>query len=225
MGKPLLLLSLLLITQYLLAEPVFAEPAVALYQPSYKNAQELKSAIKELYKDEISISTEDGLLLLRGEEKSINQIQELLLQLDREPQVYYLTISNSKQSGQTYSTDNLGQQQQFRVSEGETIYLVQQQTERVLQQAGWITATQEQVSQGQALALTVYSAIQTVNVDYVFQGVQNKQLTRKQNRVEGTFGEWLAIAEVPEDDSEKTYRTRKSSQGFYLKVIREADGP
>jgi len=195
---------------------------VSFYQPSYKNAQELKSAIEELYKDEITISIDDGLLLFRGKEKSINQIQELLLQLDRTPQIYNLTISNTKQSGQTYSTQSNGH---FRVSEGETLYLVKQQTEQVLQQAGWITATQEQVTQGETLALTVYGAIQIVSVDYSLQHVQNKQLTEKQNRVEGPFGEWLAIAEVPEGNSKKTYRTGKSNQGFYLKVSREADTP
>lgn len=220
MGKKLLVLALVFITQY-----IFAEQAVTFYQPSYKNAQELKSAIEELYQDDVAVSIDDGLLLFRGKEKSVNQIQELLLQLDRAPQVYYVTISNTKQSGQTYSTESGGQQQHFRVSEGETLYLAQQQTEQVLQQAGWITATQEQVTQGKVLTLTVQGAIQTVSVDYLFQGVQNKQLTRKQNRVEGVLGEWLAIAEVPEGDAEKTYRTGKSGQAFYLKVIRETDTP
>lgn len=220
MGKKLLVLALVFITQY-----IFAEQAVTFYQPSYKNAQELKLAIEELYQDDVAVGIDDGLLLFRGKEKSVNQIQELLLQLDRTPQVYYVTISNTKQSGQTYSTESNGQQQHFRVSEGETLYLAQQQTEQALQQAGWMTATQEQVTQGKALALTVHGAIQTVSVDYLFQGIQNKQLTKKQNRVEGVFGEWLVIAEVPEGDSEKTYRTGKSGQAFYLKVIRETDTP
>lgn len=230
MGKKLLVLALVFISQSIFAEPIFAESTsselkVAFYQPSYKNAQELKSTIEELYQDDVAISIDDGLLLFRGKEKSVNQIQELLLQLDRAPQVYYVAISNSKHSGQTYSTESNDQQQHFRVSEGETLYLAQQQTEQVLQQVGWITATQEQVTQGKALALTVHGAIQTVSVNYLFQGVQNKQLTKKQNRVEGTFGEWLAIAEVLEGDSEKTYRTGKSGQAFYLKVSREADTP
>jgi hypothetical protein len=216
-----LLLSLAMLV---LAASAYAAPVVDIYQPSYKNAHQLQNSLEKLYGDDVTFSIEGNQLLIRGERTMVNEIQELLLQLDHAPQVFWVSINSSPTTSgsKTYGTQRNKSLNTFRISEGETLFLVKQSNQQQLRSLGWARTSFEDVAtQKEALSINVTSTLQTISIEVALQNRINNQITTTRNQVNGHFDQWLAIAANPQEPNSKHYGTRRSSGDLYIKVSKE----
>lgn len=221
-----IILSLLLLSASLLNA---AESVTAIYQPTHKPATELVDAVNKIYGDEAKLLAEGGKLIIRGETATVDQIQEILVQLDQASRRFIVEISNQPKSNgshsTTYSTSahTTGSrgitQQQFTVAENSPFIIMKEQQQQQLNSVRPLWQPIKTIpAQQEYLSLNIRSAQRYVYVDFKWQTLENGVLNLKQQQIDGPIDQWLTISgnSAQTNRQVKTYGSHRNE--LYIKV-------
>lgn len=168
-----------------------------LYQPSHKTAAILISAVAPIYGDEAKLSTEGKYIIMRAEQKILNQIQELLLQLDHPPQQFIIEVNNrpAPPNTKTYSTNSRSlSQKSFTLTENIPLILVKEQQQQLNTLRPLWIGRDTIPSQREFLHIKIQSAKDQIYVDFRLQTLVNGRFSEVSNRISGSLYEWLPVS-------------------------------
>jgi len=208
--------------------PATADIVTGIYQPGHKPADQLQQTLSKLYGEEANIVAIDGQLIIRSDDVTVNQIQELLLQLDQVIRHFAVSISANPTaaSDKIYTTNKNNNLQTFTLSEGKTLAIVQQQQEQRATGVNWMALNIESLpSQQEAITITLKAIGNTVMLAINSQILSNGQFKTVSNTVLGELEEWIPIAAQPHNNksgNSKTTRTQRShSDELYIRVVEQ----
>ncbi|WP_101757067.1 secretin N-terminal domain-containing protein [Oceanicoccus sp. KOV_DT_Chl] len=194
------LARLVIVIAFLLTAGLLAADTVTdIYQPSYKPASELASALQKIYPGDVKLLAEGGKLIIRGEQGVVNQIQELLLQVDQPSRRFHVEISSQppatdKQTNHSTNTRTLAQQQYTLVENTPMIMRREQQTQKINHGALLWRPVETAPVQQEYLSLNIRSAQNYVSIDFKWQTLVNGRFTLQQQQIEGPINQWLTIS-------------------------------
>jgi hypothetical protein len=199
------------------------ELKTAIYTPVNKPADQLSASLSKLYGGEVSFSIEQGQLLMRGAKDTIHEIQELLPMLDKAAEVYLLSINSSPAPPNTkvYGGRQHNALNNYRLSDGETLFLNKQVDQQSLKEIAWYrTSLEDKAVYQEQLQLRVTGSGQQVRVDISVHNLINNQQTTTEHVVRGGFDEWMAVATRPQQETGRQYSTRRIDNSLYVKVTK-----
>jgi hypothetical protein len=186
-----------------------AEELIDIYQASYKPAATLLKTLIPLYGQQAKLAAENNQLIIRADQATIDQIQELLLQLDQPAKRFNVEISSnpsSTNSAKIYSTKNRSMSQQtFVITENTDFFTVKEtQTQQLNNLRPEWRQIKNRPSQQEYLKINIQSSTDYVYVDFTLQRLENGQLQRVSNRISGPTHEWLPVAAGSQNPSSHT---------------------
>lgn len=188
------------------------EQQTQIYQPAYRSPQQLIDSIKPLYGEQLRLSTDGKVVLFNAPQPVVSEIQELLPTLDHPPRQLQVELSSTDQHEQTsksYGTSKRYLPQQFVITEGEPLTLLQQRQGQTVSGSLWWHEVNSIPTQQAYLQITATVIGQQVAIDLTQQTLNNDRLARYDNRITGKLDEWISLSGRSSQD--KTYATGNRS--------------
>lgn len=170
---------------------------VETYQPNHKPAEELASAIRNLYSQDLAVVVSSGQILLRGHPSYVEQSMQLAQQLDQPRQTFNIELSShpTADKDKQYSTKSRSLiEQTFTLSDDTELIVLREQISQQIsgKHFRWLEIETEPTEQ-EFLKISMQSAQKSVHFKITHQRLENGIFQTRTHQVSGPLEEWLAI--------------------------------
>lgn len=174
----------------------------AVYQPDYQLASELRDTLNPLFNPQASLVSDDKRLIIRGDESTVRQIEELLRLMDHPARVFFIEIRSGYDPANhhNFSTKNRSKiPERFSVTENTELKLTTAQYTQNVDAIGPLWIDVDSVADNtESLQIKLKAAKQHIFINFKLRFMLNGKLQLVEKVVTGPLNHWLALGSEPQ---------------------------